>query len=147
MHRLTARVRGARPTSGAIEVGFGDYVFEHDPACAGGENEAFNELFNRFVAAGVAQTGLGEWAGPIGEGLSSFSSGVRDFIAGQGGDLAKMASSYTQPRANCKIVAAKLPAGATNWAFKLFWRESGGGWAKQGRKDQVGSGRSSKLRT
>jgi len=106
-------------------VGHGDYVYETDPSCNGN----MNDQMARLGAAYAASQGADDYAGPI-YGAIATGAGklIRDNIYGSVGQFL---SQWTNPTANCQIVAVAIPRKARYTGYRVEAKESGeGGWHK-----------------
>lgn len=121
--QAVCRGNECKATSGVVTIGPGDYVHVNNPACGDGSQ---HEVTNVIKVLGVHSVGMATYAGPVLEdALQRFGQGVRNDIARQGGDLARLFSGLTNPVAACSLVPVKLPEGAQVTGVKMSWREGG----------------------
>jgi hypothetical protein len=121
--QAVCRGNECKATSGVVTIGPGDYAHVNNPACGDGSK---HQVTNVIKLLGVRGVGMARYAGPVMEdALQRFGQGVRNDIAKQGGDLARLFSGVTNPVASCSMVPVKLPEGAQVTGTRMSWREQG----------------------
>ena len=97
-------------------VGHGDYVYVENPPCAGEVSGDVKKLGR--AAADGALPGLSEAAGPL---VDQASVAAAKYIGSQvRGTIGDLLSKYTNPHAECQLVAAVIPKEANVTAYSLM---------------------------
>lgn len=97
-------------------VQHGQYVYVENPPCSADVNDDVKKLGR--AAADYALPGLSEAAGPL---IDQASAQAAKFIGDQArGTIGEILSKYTNPTAQCELVAAIIPKDATVTAYSLW---------------------------
>jgi hypothetical protein len=102
-------------------VGHGDYVYEADPSCSSDMNQQMAALGEAYATS----QGAAAYAGPI-YGAIATAAGqvVKDHIYGSVGQFL---SQWTNPSANCQLIAVAIPRKAKYVGYRLEAKEAGEG--------------------
>jgi hypothetical protein len=120
------------------KVGPGDYVYTGDPACAQDMNSQAKQLVRALADSQIP--GISIWAGPL---IDSATGQLQTFIKDNvRGTIGNILSPYTDPRANCQIVALVVPYSSEVTGYEVWARDAhanekctvgqdcAGGWCK-----------------
>jgi hypothetical protein len=106
---------GESAVENTVIVGPGDYVYENDPGCSQNMSESARQAGR--LAADYALPGLSAFAGPL---VDQATNEVSKFINSNiHGDIGRLLSPYTNPRANCTLVTLLIPAKAEYSGFRI----------------------------
>jgi hypothetical protein len=99
----------------SVSVPNGDYAHIDNPPCDGGEKKQLEILLAAVIAKKYPY--LAAFAGPIG---SLVGKPIAKEVNKNGGDIARLISPYTQPRATCAPLVVVVPVEATIVGKRLY---------------------------
>jgi hypothetical protein len=103
----------------------GDFVHVDNPPCRNSAESA-GEIA-KVLQSAVNKKFKGEFrriAAPINDLIKNIDGEVSKYLRNLGGDIGKYLSPFTNPRATCKPISAKLPNDATLTAYSLWIRNA-----------------------